>query len=212
MRLPVPSRPSPRALAIGAVVVAVFSLGAGGAWWWSATQARRAAATYATALAAAQQAQGPQATAEARAAAAAALEAALGQHPSAPLAAQAAYELGNLRYAQREWARARAAWEVAAARAASPTLATLARVGIGYAWEAERNHARALEAYQSALGRLRPGDFQYEELLVAVARIHEVTGKKAEAIEAYRRLLKEAPRSRRADDVKSRLASLGAAP
>jgi tetratricopeptide (TPR) repeat protein len=203
-------RPSTRTLLVVAVAVLVAAGVGGLAWWWTSIQAGRGAALYAAAVTQAQQAQGSQATAEARATAAAALESALAQFPSAAMAAQAAYELGNLRWAQRDWARARAAYEVAAARSASPTLTTLARVAIGYTWEAEKNYPKALEGYQRALEGRKPGDFHYADTLVDVARIHELAGRKAEAIETYKRLLKEAPQNLRADDVKSRLASLGA--
>jgi tetratricopeptide (TPR) repeat protein len=194
------------------VAVLVVALAASAAWWWASAQASRAAAVYGAALSQAQQVQGDQASSEARAAASAALEAALAQYPSAAMAGQAAYHLGNLRYAQRDWARARAAYDLAATRSGSPTLRTLARAGIGYTWEADKNYPKALEAYQAALEGRKPGEFQYEELLVDIARILEQSGRKAEAIETYKRILREVPRSRRADDVKSRLASLGAAP
>jgi hypothetical protein len=42
-----------------------------------------------------------------------------------------------------------------------------------------------------------------------LARAQELSGKKSEAADTYRRLLKEVPGSRRADDVKTRLAALG---
>jgi tetratricopeptide (TPR) repeat protein len=149
---------------------------------------------------------------EARAAISRDLESALAQYPSASVAPDAAYELGNLRYAERDWARARSAWEVVSTHAPSPTLRTLARTGIGYAWEAEGDLAKAGEAFSRALSGLRPGDFSFEELLMAQARVQEVRGEKAAAVETYRRLLREMPQSLRADDVRSRLGSLGAAP
>ena len=43
-----------------------------------------------------------------------------------------------------------------------------------------------------------------------LARAQELSGKKSEAADTYRRLLKDVPASRRADDVKARLAALGA--
>ncbi|MGH7393193.1 MAG: tetratricopeptide repeat protein, partial [Candidatus Rokuibacteriota bacterium] len=92
------------------------------------------------------------------------------------------------------------------------TVRTLARAGIGYAWEGEQNWAKAAEAFQAALADLKPGDFHYEELLIDLARVQEVGGQKPAAIDTYRRLLKEVPGSLRADDVRTRLASLGAAP
>ncbi|MGH7325517.1 MAG: tetratricopeptide repeat protein, partial [Candidatus Rokuibacteriota bacterium] len=149
---------------------------------------------------------------EARAAVARDLEAALAQHPSASNAAQAALELGNLRYEERDYVRARSAWEVAVARAASPTVRTLARAGVGDTWEAEGHPGKAAEAYQAALALLRPADFYYEELLLALGRAQELSGNRDAAVETYRRLVRERPRSPRTDDVRARLAALGAAP
>jgi tetratricopeptide (TPR) repeat protein len=154
----------------------------------------------------------PELTPDARAAIARDLEGALAQYPSASIAPEAAYELGNLRYAERNWAGARGAWEIVIAQAQSPTLKTLARTGIGYAWEAEGNPARAREAYMQALTGLRPGDFYFEELLMALGRAQEQSGDKAAAVETYRRLLRERPSSVRADEARSRLGSLGASP
>lgn len=200
-------------LALGAGVAVLLVAGAaGGVWWWSSAQQRQATDAYADALARLGSSRAPQASADARAAAVGELEAVLARHPSAALAPQAAYELGNFRYTAREYAGARAAYEVAIARGVPRTLRTLARAGIGYAWEAERNWPKALEAFQAGLAELRAGEFLYEELLVDVARVQELSGTQAAAIETYRRLLREVPSSLRADDVRSRLASLGARP
>src|SRR3989442_1787958 len=130
----------------------------------------------------------------------------------AAMAALGAYELGNVRYGERDWARARSAYEIAAARTGSPTLKALARAGIGYTWEAERNPAKAVESYHAALAGLKPGDFYYEDLLLDLARSQEQAGKKDAAVETYRRHLKELPRSPRADEIKGRLTRLGASP
>jgi len=183
-----------------------------GVWLWSDAQQRAVAAAYADALARLGGARGREPTAEERAAAVRDLEAALQRHPSGPLAAQAALELGNVRYAAREWSRARGAWEIAAAQGHSPTLRTLARMGIGYAWEAERNYPKAVEAFRAAAADLKPTDFHYEELLVGLARAQELAGDRQGAIETYRRVLREVPNSARADDIRTRLASLGARP
>ena len=51
-----------------------------------------------------------------------------------------------------------------------------------------------------------------EDALIDQARSLELAGKKDDAIAAYRRVLKDVPTARRADDVRSRLASLGASP
>jgi tetratricopeptide (TPR) repeat protein len=193
---------------VGAALAA--ALAGLGLWWWLDAQEREAVAAYLAAMKnlPADGAPAP----EARAAAARELEAALARYPSSSLAPLAAYELGNLRYAERDWTRARAAWEMAAARTGSPTVRILARAGIGYTWEAERNYERAAAAFQAALEGVGPGDFQYADLLLDVARTQELAGKKDAAVETYRRLLKEVPQSPRAEEVRVRLARLGAGP
>jgi len=159
---------------------------------------------------------GPNATSppspEARSAAARSLEAVLARYPSAAMAPLGAYELGNARYAERDWGRARAAYEVAATRTGSPTLRALARAGIGYAWEAERNPTKAAESYQAALAGLTPTDFYYEDLLLDLGRAQEQAGKKDAAVAIYRKYLKDLPTSQRADEIKMRLTRLGASP
>ena len=205
------ARPSGRllaGLAVGAILIA--ALGAAGLLW-SASQQQRAAAAYADVLGRLASAPG-QPPPEARAAAQRELEAALASYPSGALAGQAAYTLGNLRYGDRDYPRARAAYEVALARAGSKTIRTLAQVGVGYTWEAERNLPRAIEAYQAGLAGLKAADFQYEDLLVDLARVQEVAGRRDEAIQTYRRVLRDVPRGLRVDDVLTRLASLGARP
>jgi tetratricopeptide (TPR) repeat protein len=202
---------SPRTLLFGALGVLVLGGLAAGVWLWAEARDRRAVAVYAeplSRLATARTALTP----EARATLAQELEAALAQYPSASLAPEAAYELGNLRFAERDWARARGAWEVVRAHAQSPTLRTLAAAGIGYAWEGEGKLKEARDAYGRALGAIKPGAFYFEELLMAQARVQELSGDKAGAVETYRRLLRDVPTSLRADDVRSRLASLGATP
>jgi len=159
----------------------------------------------------AQPGRGAQATPEARAAAIQGLEAVLGRYPSAPGAAEAAYELGNLRYAAGAWAGARGAWEIALVKAtASPTLRRLAQASIGYAWEAERKYGSAAEAYRAALAALGPQDFLYEQLLLNLARVQEVVGQKAEAVQTYRRVLAEVSQTRRGPEIRARLLALGA--
>ena len=70
----------------------------------------------------------------------------------------------------------------------------------------------AAEAYGALATRLTPRSFMYEDALIDQARSLELAGKKDDAIAAYRRVLKDVPTARRADDVRSRLASLGASP
>jgi tetratricopeptide (TPR) repeat protein len=211
MRLP-PALPWPSTrmligLTAGLVAVAVL---AGGGWLWSAAHQQRGAAAYADVLGRLATSSQRPLTPEAKAAVQRDLEAALASYPSAALAGQAAYLLGNLRYDDRDYARARAAYEVAMARSASKTIRTLARAGVGYTWEAERNFPQAVEAYQAGLSGLKPTDFQYEELLIDLARAQELAGRRDEAIQSYRRVLRDVPKGLRADDVLTRLATLGA--
>ena len=208
----IPSWP-PSRVTLGVIAGLILLAGVGiGAWFWSEEQDRRATTAYVEAL---NQLGGTGAAPpppETRSAAARSLEAALARYPSAAMAALGAYELGNVRYGERDWARARSAYEIAAARTGSPTLKALARAGIGYTWEAERNPAKAVESYHAALAGLKPGDFYYEDLLLDLARSQEQAGKKDAAVETYRRHLKELPRSPRADEIKGRLTRLGASP
>jgi len=195
-------------LVLAGAVLAVLLLG-GAAWFWYAAEQRRAMAAYADVMVRVAAAEGPQATAEARAAAARDLEAILARYPSAAAAPQTAYQLGNVRYGAGQYAAARAAYEVVLARGATGTLRTLAQAGRGYTWEAERDWAKAMDAYRAALATLGPKDFYYEALLVDLARTQELAGRKDEAVETYRRILKELPQARRGEEVRARLMRLG---
>jgi tetratricopeptide (TPR) repeat protein len=202
--------PRPRTLLIaGAAVLAASALGAGG-WYWHLVSQRHAMAAYADALTRAQPALVPQATADARSAGIRELEAALTQYPSGPGAAQVAYDLGNLRYDAQQYVQARGAWELAVAQGAPRTLKALSQGGVAYTWEAERNYAKAVDAFKIALTGIGPKDFYYEELLMGLARTQELSGQKADAIATYRRALGELAQSRRLEEIKARLAALGA--
>jgi tetratricopeptide (TPR) repeat protein len=197
---------SRRALVVGAVgLVAVLALGALGWFWYSAEQSR-AASAYAEALFKVRLAAKP----EDRTVAIQTLEATLARYPSSSAVTQAAYQLAALRYDAGQHAAARSAYEIVLARGASDTLRTLAQAGIGYAWEAERDYPKAIDVYRGTLSRLGPKDFYYETLLMDLGRSQELAGKKAEAIETYRRLLKEIPQARRATEIRARLTALGA--
>ena len=198
------------AIQVGAGV-AVVALIVVGAWAWYRSQESRGEAALTSATALVQQAT-PQAPPEARAAAIAALEAVLRDHPRFSGAAQAAYQLGNLRYASGAYAQARGAYEVALAKGGPASLRTLSAVGIGYTWEAEKNYANAAAAYEAALKAMVPKAFLYEETLMALARVQELGGKPGAAVETYQRLLKEIPDTRRADDLKTHLANLKSRP
>src|ERR1700675_238145 len=192
----------------GVVVVALIVVGA---WVWYRSQESRGEAALASATVLVQQAT-PQAAPEARAKAIAALEAVLRDHPRFSGAAQAAYHLGNLRYASGAYAQARGAYEVAMAKGGPASLRALSAVGVGYTWEAEKNYANAAAAYEAALKAMAPKAFLYEETLMALARVQELGGKPGAAVETYQRLLKEIPDTRRADDLKTHLANLNSRP
>jgi tetratricopeptide (TPR) repeat protein len=198
-------RPSRRAVTLAAAAVLVVALLASGGWLWYSAGQNRAMAAHAEALMQA----GAAASPEARLAAIRSLEATLGQYPAAAAAAQAAYQLGSLRYDAGDYPGARAAYEIAVAKAPPPTIRALASIGIGQAWEAERNFPKAIEAYRAALTPMGPRDFLFEELVVSLARAEELAGRRDDAIASYRRLLKEVPDSRRNDEIRSRLARLG---
>ena len=188
----------------GVVVVALLVVGA---WVWYRSQESRGEAALASATQLVQQAT-PQAAPDARAKAIAALEAVLRDHPRFSGAAQAAYQLGNLRYASGAYAQARGAYEVALAKGGPASLRALSAVGIGYAWEAEKNYANGATAYEAALRAMVAKAFLYEDTLMALARVQELGGKPGAAVETYQRLLKEMPDTRRADDLKAHLADL----
>jgi tetratricopeptide (TPR) repeat protein len=192
----------------GVVVVALIVVGA---WAWYRSQESRGEAALASATLLAQQAT-PQAAPDVRASAIAALEGVLRDHPRFSGAAQAAYQLGNLRYASGAYAQARGAYEVALAKGGPASLRALCAVGIGYTWEAEKNYANAAAAYEAALKAMAAKAFLYEDTLMALARVQELGGKPGAAAETYQRLLKEIPDTRRADDLKTHLANLKSRP
>jgi tetratricopeptide (TPR) repeat protein len=203
--------PPARTLVIAGIVILAVALAALGGWAWWEVQQRRQVAAAAEVLARVPAAQAPDATTEARLAAMRDLEGLLQRYPSARTVPIAAYELGNLRFAAGEYAAARAAYEISLQRGASGVLGAMARAAVARTWEAERNFGRAAEAYGALSAQVAPRSFMYEDALVDQARTLELAGKKDEAIAAYQRVLKELPAARRADDVRSRLASLGIA-
>jgi tetratricopeptide (TPR) repeat protein len=201
--------PAPRTLVAAGLGLALVAAIAVGGWYWYDTQQRRVGAAYAEVMTRAYAAQAPQATSDTRARVAQDLENLIAQHPSGA-SAEAAYGLGNLRYAAQQYAAARSAYELAVGRGGSPTVRTLARASIGYTWEAERNFPKAVETYQAVAADLGPKDFLYEQTLLDLARAQELAGRPADAIATYQRLLKEYPAARRADEVRGRLVALGA--
>ena len=196
-------------LAVAALVV--LGLVGFGGWTWYRSQQAQGAAALAAAVELAQKALAPGATPETRAGAAQALEAVIAQHPRYAGLPEAAYRLGNVRYAAGEYAAARGAYQIALAQGATGTVRGLAAAGIGYTWEAEKDYAKAQSAFEAALVGLGPKDFLYEGLLLDIARTQEFGGRRDAALETYRRLLKDVPDSRRADDIRTRIASLQSA-
>lgn len=206
-----PTLPSTRTLVIAILIVVAVSLAALGGWAWYDASQRRVSAAYAEVSARAQAAEAPDAPAEAKAAAVRELEGWLARYPSAHAVPQAAYDLGNLRFATRNYAGARSAYELALQRGAPELIRALARSGIGRTWEAERDFAKAADAYGALVKDLDPKSFVYEDALIDHARALELAGRKAEAVAAYQKVLKDVPNARRADDVRTRLAALGTA-
>jgi tetratricopeptide (TPR) repeat protein len=201
--------PSARVLVLGAVVLVVVLAAAAGGWYWYDSQQRRVTARFAEVMTRVYAAQSPQAPADARARAQQEIEQLLTQHPSAPPVAEAAYELGNLRYAARQWAPARSAYEIALARGRSATVRTLARTSIGYTWEAERDWGKAIDAYGSLARDLSPKDFLFDDVQFALARAQELGGKRADAVATYERLLRAEPNGVRVEEAKQQLMRLG---
>jgi len=193
-------------------VAAVVAALVGGGWLWLRTEDNRGQAAIAAATEVVQQADGPTATPEARARAIAALQLVLTQHGRSSAAAQAAYELGNLQYQGGDYAAARGAYELALAKGASGSLKTLSASGVGYTWEAQKDYAHAVTAYDAAARGLKPKQFYYEETLLDLARAQGLVGKPGEARATYERLLKDLPDSRRAPDIRARIAALPATP
>ena len=193
---------------VGVAAALVILLAGLGGWAWYQSQESSAQVALADAMRIASRAQGPEATPEARAAAIKALESVLAEHPRLSTASQAAYQLGNLKYALAQYPEARGAYQLALAKGATGSVKALAATGIGYTWEAEKNYANAATAYETALSGLTPKDFQYEEALVGAARSEDLAGKPSAALELYQRALREFPEGRRAEDMRDRIASL----
>lgn len=189
-------------------VVVVLALLAAGAWAWYRSQESHGLTALAEATALAQQAENPQSPPELRQRAIKAMESVLNEYPRLSASAQAAYQLGNLKYAEGQYGQARGSYQVALAKGASGTLGALAGMGIGYTWEAEKNYANAVAAYDAVAKRQGQKGFLYEDALTAEGRAQELAGKPAEALDLYQRVLREVPQSRRAEFLRNRVASL----
>ena len=201
------SRAARLALKIAGAVVAAGVLVTAG-WLWMRTADAHGQAALAAAAELVQQADGPQATPEARQRAITSLEQILAQHGRTSAAPVAAYQLGNLQYQAGDYAAARGAYELALAKGASGSVRTLAASGIGYTWEAEKNYANAVTAYEALVRQEHPKQFFFEEALLDLARAQALAGKPGDAIATYERLLKDVPDSGRAPDVRAKIADL----
>lgn len=193
-------------LGLGAVIV----VGIGWAGWaaWKSRYEAQGAIAFAQARTLAAQAQAPGAAADTRERAEKALQAVIADYPRLSSVAQVAYLLGSMRFGAAQYPQARVSYGLALAKAGSSSLAALAALDIGYCWEAEKNYDAAEKAYQSVIQGAKPKDFLYEEAMIGIARAQELGGKRAAAMETYQRLLKDLPDSRRAEEIRSRVASL----
>jgi tetratricopeptide (TPR) repeat protein len=182
------------ALGLGVVIV----LGIGWAGWavWKSRYEAQGAVAFAQARTLAAQSQATGAAPDASQRAEKALEAVIADYPRLSSVAQASYLLGSMRFASARYPEARASYEFA-----------LAALDIGYCWEAEKDYGAAEKAYQSLLNDLAPTNFLYEEVMVGLARVQELGGRRAAAVETYQRLLRDLPDTRRAEEIRSRLAS-----
>ena len=203
-----PASPWIRWAVLGVVALLIVGGIAGAGWAWYSAQEAKARQAFAEASDTVTQGQAPNATADTRDLATKMLEAVLAQHPRSSIVPQAAYQLGNLRYAAGQYPAARGAFEVALAGGASGNLKALCALGLAYTWEAEKNYARAQTAYEAALSGRGAKDFLYEELLIDLARVQEFGGNPRAALGTYERLMKDVPDTRRGDDVRSRIATL----
>jgi tetratricopeptide (TPR) repeat protein len=195
------------ALVAGAAVVVIAAIAAGGTAWYRSRDAQ-AAAALGLAMSQAQRAEAAPGSAETRDRAIGALEGVIAEHSGSATIPQAAYALGNLRYAGGQYAQARGAYELALAKGANGIVKTMASSGIGYTWEAEKNYANAVQAYERSMKGLGPKDFLYEDTLLSLARAQSLAGKPAVALELYERALKDVPDSRRSDEIRTRIAEL----
>jgi tetratricopeptide (TPR) repeat protein len=198
-----------RWILLAVVSVFVVSLLAGGIWSWLSHREEVAQRAFAPAFATAQRAlasgQGPELEA-----AAAALRQYLSSYSRSAAAVQATYVLGQVELRRAQYDAAAVAFADASRRDRG-TIGALSRLGQGYALESKGDGAGAVSVYQQALGRLGPKDFLYGDLLLGKARAQELAKDSAGAVATYKQYLKDLPAADRTEDVRIRLALLGAA-
>jgi len=190
------------------IILAAVGLGWGGWMVWSTRAESHGAVALAQARFLLAQAQTPNAVPEAKERAQKALEDVVAEYPRLSSGAQAAYQLGNLRFAAGQYPQARAAFQVARSRARSASLTSLASLGVGFTFEAEKNYEAAEKSFAETVKGAGPKDFLYEEAMSDMARVQELGGKRAAALETYQKLLKELPDGRRAEELRARVATL----
>jgi tetratricopeptide (TPR) repeat protein len=200
--------PLGRRVALGLACLVVLALLAGGVWAFlerreTAAERRFAllATTYRAAVAGGDEASVARAAEE--------FKGFLNDHPRSAGAGEAWYLLGNLEYRRKAWDAAISAYD-AARRRGRGTVASLATLGSAYAHEAKGDAAGALEAYREARKGRDPKEYLYGELLLAEARVQEALRQAPGAVETYRQYLREVPGAPRGDEVRGRLAILGA--
>ncbi len=190
------------------IILAAVGLGWGGWMVWSTRAESHGAVALAQARFLLAQAQTPNAVPEAKERAQKALEDVVAEYPRLSSGAQAAYQLGNLRFAAGQYPQARAAFQMARSRARSASLTSLASLGVGFTFEAEKNYEAAEKSFADTVKRASPKDFLYEEAMSDMARVQELGGKRAAALETYQKILKELPDGRRAEELRARVATL----
>ncbi len=161
-------------LKIGGVALAVVVLGLA-AWLWLRAEDARGVAALAASADLVQQADGPQATPDARAG---------------------------------DYGAARGAYQIALAKGAAGSLRTLAASGVGYTWEAQKDYANAVTAYEAVARAVPAKQFYFEDALLDLARAQALAGKPVEALATYERVLKDVLDTRRAPDIRAKIAEL----
>jgi tetratricopeptide (TPR) repeat protein len=194
---------------LGVVGILVVTVVAGGIWSWLGNREERAQRALSEVLSTAQRATASGQPAELEGAATA-LRQYLTTHSGARASGQAWYVLGQVEFRRSQWDAALSAFAEASRRDRG-SIGLLSRLGQGYAYEAKGEAAKALDVYQQALATLGSKDFLYGDFLLAKARAHELAKDQAAAIATYKQYVKDLPTSDRIQDVRIRLALLGAA-